>query len=294
MIRVTAHAKVNLFLEITGKRPDGYHTLSTVFQTISLGDQLTFAPAAELSLSCSDPELPADERNIAMRAAMRLREALKEPRGAKIHLEKKVPIGAGLGGGSSDAAAVLRRMLTLWGRRIGGPAMQRLAVDLGADVPFFLKGGICAATGIGEILKPLKPLPKNWLVLVYPGFGVSTQEAYAKVRLPFAVPHKVPSLAALASRGLALSRVQAGEGGGEGPLFNRFEELVFPDHPELPRLKQELLDAGAAAALMSGSGSSIFGVAASRAQGEKILNRMKKRYFQSWLVHTIPAISVNL
>ena len=269
MIRVTAPAKVNFFLEITGKRSDGYHTLSTVFQTISLGDELTFQPAAELTLTCSDPALPTDERNLVMKAALCLRQALKEPQGAKIHLEKKVPMGAGLGGGSSDAAAVLKSLLTLWKRRLPEDQLARLAVQLGADVPFFLKGGLCAATGIGEELTPLTPLPKTWLVLVYPGFGVATKEAYARVRLPFSDPQ-------------ALDR-----GHVTGRLYNRFEDLVFPDHPPLPRLKQELLAAGARAALMSGSGSAVYGLAGSREEGAQILAQMQKTYNQSWLVHTI-------
>jgi len=269
MIRATAHAKVNFFLEITGKRPDGYHTLSTVFQTISLGDELSVAPAAKLLLTCSDRRLPVDERNLVMKAAMRLQDALKESRGAAIHLEKKVPMGAGLGGGSADAAATLQALLKLWGRRIGVSALKKLAVGLGADVPFFLKGGICAATGIGEKLKPLKPWPKTWLVLVYPGFGVSTPEAYAKVKLPFASP-------------VTRRRIDK-----DSTLFNRFEELVLPDHPELPQLKQDLLDAGATASLMSGSGSSVFGMARSHTQGAQILARIQKKYNQCWLVHTL-------
>ncbi len=121
-----------------------------------------------------------------MKAALRLQEALREPRGAKIHLEKKVPMGAGLGGGSSDAAAVLLSLLKLWKRKIPQDQLAELAVKLGADVPFFLKGGICSATGIGEKLKPLPPIQKTWMVLIYPNFGVSTKEAYAKVKLPFA------------------------------------------------------------------------------------------------------------
>jgi 4-diphosphocytidyl-2-C-methyl-D-erythritol kinase len=283
MIRVTAPAKINFFLEITGKRPDGYHLLSTVFQTISLGDELEFSAADELSLTCSDPSLPVDQRNLVMKAAFRLQEVLREPRGAKIHLNKKVPTGAGLGGGSSDAASALLALLKLWGRRppdvrrglarsvagLGSPQLRRLAVALGADVPFFLKGGICSATGIGEKLKSLPPIPKTWMVLVYPGFGVSTKEAYAKVMLPFADP---PTRRASDPR---LS------------LFNRFESLVFPDHPELPRLKSELLEAGATASLMSGSGSSVFGLASSRAQGEKILAHLQKKYNHCWLVHTL-------
>jgi 4-diphosphocytidyl-2-C-methyl-D-erythritol kinase len=269
MSRVIAHAKINLYLEITGKRPDGYHTLSTIFQTISLGDELTFVPAQDLELTCSDPSLPVDERNLVMKAAMRLRETLQEPHGAKIYLKKNVPMGAGLGGGSSDAAATLKALLKLWKRRMSERSLAKLAVQLGADVPFFLKGGACAATGIGDNLRPLKPLPKTWLVIVYPGFGVSTKEAYSKVKLPFTDRP---------------ARLQVDP---RQSLFNRFESFVFPGHPELPRLKQELLGTGATAALMSGSGSAIFGLTRSRTQGTEILSRIQKKYNQCWLVHTL-------
>jgi 4-diphosphocytidyl-2-C-methyl-D-erythritol kinase len=271
MIRVFAPAKINLFLEITGKRPDGYHRLSTVFQTISLGDELTFSAADDLSLTCSDRSLPVDSSNLVMKAALRLQDALKEPRGAKIHLEKKVPMGAGLGGGSSDAAAVLQALLKLWKRKMPQDALAALAVKLGADVPFFLQGGICAAVGIGEQLKPLKPLPKTWLVLVYPGFGVSTKDAYSKVIIPAKPKGSDPML----KGGLTPSN-----------LFNRFEEFVFPDHPELPRLKRDFLETGAIASLMSGSGSSVFGIAHSRTHGMQILARLQKKYNHCWLVHT--------
>ena len=203
-----------------------------------------------------------------MKAAQALREALNEKRGAKIHLEKKVPIGAGLGGGSSDAAAACAPSLKLWNRSLPDADLASLAVRLGADVPFFLKGGLCSATGIGEVLQSMKPLPKSWLVLVYPGFGVNTKEAYARVRLPFADPRVLSSISA-------------------STLFNRFEGLVFPDYPVLPRLKEELLEHGAEGALMSGSGSSVFGVVKSQAAGEAILSALRPRYPQSWLVHTI-------
>jgi 4-diphosphocytidyl-2-C-methyl-D-erythritol kinase len=269
MIRLAAPAKVNLYLEITGKRSDGYHTLSTVFQTISLADELTFSPSDSLSLSCSDSALPVDERNIVTRAARRLQVSLKENRGAKIYLKKVVPMGAGLGGGSSDAATTFLGLLRLWGRKLSTLELRRLAVQLGADVPFFLKGGTCSATGIGDKLKVLKPLPKTWMVLVWPGFGVSTKEAYEKVQMPFTRPEPRHSA------------------DPRHCLFNRFESLVFPHHPELPRLKEDLLSGGATVALMSGSGSSIFGLAKSRAHGAQIKSRIQKKYNHCWLVHTI-------
>ena len=272
MIRLSAWAKINWFLEITGRRPDGYHTLSTIFQTISLGDTLTLSSSADLTLTCSDSRLPTDERNLVMRAAVRLREVLNERRGAAIHLRKVVPMGAGLGGGSADAAATLRGLLKLWKRSLPKRVLKDVAVKLGADVPFFLIGGRCAATGIGDRLKRLKPLRKTWLVIVWPGFGVSTRDAYSKVVIPAkaGIHQWTP-----ASAGVTQS------------LFNRFESLVFPDHPELPRLKRALLAAGAQAALMSGSGSSVFGVARSQADGTRLLSVIKKKYPHAWLVHTL-------
>ena len=266
MIRLPAPAKINWFLEITGKRRDGYHTLSTVFQTISLADVVTFRPHDRLVLTCSDPSLPTDERNLAMRAAVRLRDALKETRGARMHLIKNVPMGAGLGGGSSDAATVLEGLCRLWKRRVSSRIRHRLAVSLGADVPFFLRGGRCYAGGIGDQLRPLRKGPTQWLLLIYPGFGVATKEAYQKVRLPFAWPMRYAS--------------------EPYPFFNRFEDLVFPAHPKLSELKRQLIEAGADAALMSGSGSSIFAVLRSAEQGRELLKIFRRIYRNSWLVHT--------
>lgn len=277
MIRLRAPAKVNLFLEITGKRRDGYHTLSTVFQTISLADELTLAPAKTLTLTCSNPSLPTDESNLVMKAALRLQNALGETRGARIHLKKVVPMGAGLGGGSSDAASVLLGLQKLWKRTLLPARLAALATTLGADVPFFLKGGLCSATGIGEILKPLKPIRNTWMVLVFPGFGVPTKEAYGRVCLPYANPKS----AAFTTKWLYKAPRQ-----WAGHLFNRFEDSVFPAYPVLPILKQELLDAGADGALMSGSGASVFGVVTSAAKGRRILRQFRPRFPQSWLVHS--------
>jgi 4-diphosphocytidyl-2-C-methyl-D-erythritol kinase len=279
MIRVAAPAKINFFLEITGKRSDGYHTLATLFQTISLADELQIKPSDTLRMTCSNPALATDESNLVLRAAMRLQSLLKEKRGAHLHLIKRIPMGAGLGGGSSDAAAALLGLLKFWKRRVPLSALQREAVRLGADVPFFLQKGLCSATGIGERLKRLPKLPAIWLVLVYPGFGVSTKEAYAKVRLPWGTPVSMtPILRALRGKGQAAWR---------GKLFNRFEDLVFPDHAALPSLKSRLRDLGATESLMSGSGSSVFGIVPSRSVGARVLSEVQKQYPQSWLVHSL-------
>jgi 4-diphosphocytidyl-2-C-methyl-D-erythritol kinase len=172
----------------------------------------------------------------------------------------------------------LMALSKLWKRQPSSLLLNKCALQLGADVPFFLKGGTCAAGGIGEKLRPLPRLPKTWLVLVYPGFGVSTREAYSKIKVPLKRKQVLKMLPLLTHR---------------SPkdwiphLFNRFEEFVFPDHPELPRLKQDLIDAGAVGALMSGSGSSVFGIVESEKQGRQTLARIQKKYNRSWLVHTI-------
>ena len=277
-MNVRAFCKINLFLEITGKRPDGYHTLETIFQTVSLGDELSFRLAPELTMTCSDSTLPTDERNLVMRAALRLREALKEPQGARIHLKKIVPMGAGLGGGSSDAAAVLLALPKLWKRRVSPDVLFEIARTLGADVPFFLKGGTAVGRGIGDQLTSLPKLRKTWLLLVYPNFGVATKEAYARVQLPLADPQSVERI---------IPDLKSADPEVWAPnLFNRFESLVFPGYPLLNVLKVQLKDMGAVAALMSGSGSTVFGVVDSETKGRQLLNKIRKTYRQSWLVHT--------
>ena len=277
--RIKAYAKINLFLEITNRRPDGYHTLSTIFQTISLADDLTLESADTLRLRCSDASLPTDESNLVMRAAMRLRDRLGESKGAAIYLQKNVPMGAGLGGGSGDAGALLAALPQWWKRQPSRTLLHQCAVKVGADVPFFLTGGTCSAGGIGDRLRPLPRLAKTWLVLVYPGFGVSTKEAYSKVKVAMKGKKSVQKMIPLLTR--------PNPAAWAGHLFNRFEEFVFPDHPELPRLKQDLLDAGAVGALMSGSGSSVFGIMPNEAQGKKALAALSTKYPQSWLVHTV-------
>lgn len=282
MIRRQAYAKVNLFLEITGQRRDGYRRLSTLFQTISLADELAFrVTPGPILLTCSDPALPDDERNLAFRAAVLFKEELREKRGVAIHLIKRIPAGGGLGGGSSDAARVLKTLPTLWKRGVPLRTLASLARRLGADVPFFLQGGTCRATGIGDRLTPLKGLRPFWGVLTHPGFGVSTKKAYGWVRIPLKAERK-------GSR--SLERLLAS---GRPPsewvpfLYNRFEEAVFPRYPALQELKQEMIEAGALGALMSGSGSCVFGVAETESQARRVLLKLKRKYTRAWIVHSV-------
>jgi 4-diphosphocytidyl-2-C-methyl-D-erythritol kinase len=231
-MKVRAHAKINWTLRVTGKRSDGYHDLETIFQTISLHDTLTFTESDRLSLTCDDPTLPVDETNLVLRAA---RAAGAPP--LAIHLEKRIPHGGGLGGGSSDAAATLVAL---------GAARADVALSLGSDVPFFLAGGTAYATGRGEVLTPLAPRDGIALLLVFPQERVSTPDAFRALRR-FSPPLGLDALRdfdPLRDREL---------------LVNDFEEPLFARLPILREYKQRLYDAGAAWANMTGSGSTIVG-----------------------------------
>lgn len=222
-----SYAKINWALRITGKRADGFHDLETVFQTISLHDELTFTPSDRLSLTCDDPSIPVDETNLVLRAA----RAVGAPPVA-IHLRKRIPAGGGLGGGSSNAATTLREL--------GAGDLASIALSLGSDVPFFLFGGTAYATGRGEVLTPMAPLSGIPLLLLLPEERVLTKDAFARVT------HYSPALGIDAYRNFA-------------NFTNDFEEPVFAMLPRLRALKERLLLEGATWAGMSGSGSTIVG-----------------------------------
>ncbi|MEA2344881.1 MAG: 4-diphosphocytidyl-2-C-methyl-D-erythritol kinase [Thermoanaerobaculia bacterium] len=231
-MRVNAYAKINWSLRITGKRADGFHDLETLFQTISLHDTLTFEDADHLSLTCDDPTIPVDERNLVIRAAGDAKVA--------IALHKEIPAGGGLGGGSSDAAATL---VTL------GKPSPEIALTLGSDVPFFLTGGTAYATGRGEILTPLPRLAGIPLLLLMPEERVSTARAFGMLRA-FSPPLGIDRYRAMIEDDLLSHATE---------LVNDFEEPIFAMLPSLRTLKTQLYEAGAAWAAMSGSGSTIVG-----------------------------------
>jgi 4-diphosphocytidyl-2-C-methyl-D-erythritol kinase len=279
-VKVLAPAKLNLFLEIKRRLPDGYHALESVMQTVSLYDEITIVPRAkELTLSCSRPDLPTDEKNLALRAAYILRYRLGIASGAHIALDKRIPLGAGLGGGSSDAAAVLKGLLKVWKKRLPDEELVLLAKGLGADVPFFLKGGAAIATGIGEVLTPVPPVKDAWFVLVYPGFEVSSRWAYQNLHFPLTNKQKITKMRQLLETG---ARPEAW-----GPqLFNRLEQAVLPKYPKIQYIKDILAKLGCRS-LMSGSGSTVFGLVSSRDEGERIQTKLRKYKWGVWVVETV-------
>jgi 4-diphosphocytidyl-2-C-methyl-D-erythritol kinase len=233
-MRVNAYAKINWSLRITGKRADGFHDLETLFQTISLHDTLTFKESDRLELTCDDPSIPIDDTNLVMRAA----RAIGKP--ASIVLQKEIPAGGGLGGGSSDAAATLIAL---------GKPSPEIALSLGSDVPFFLTGGTAYATGRGEILTPLPRIAGIPLLLLIPKDRVSTARAFGMLQR-FSPPVGIERYRAMIDDDLLSHATE---------LVNDFEEPIFAMLPPLRTLKTKLYEAGAAWAAMSGSGSTIVG-----------------------------------
>jgi 4-diphosphocytidyl-2-C-methyl-D-erythritol kinase len=243
-MHVRSYAKINWALRVTSRRTDGFHDLETLFQTISLHDDLSFEPSDRLTLTCDDRAIPTGESNLVLRAA----RALNAPP-VSIRLTKRIPAGGGLGGGSSNAAATLVALDEMFGLETAAGKLHEMALALGSDVPFFLIGGTAHATGRGELLTPMPPLPPIPLLLVLPNERVATVEAFRAIR-GYSKPIGVDRCRALCENDFP---------GDVSDLTNDFEEPVFARLPQLREFKLRLLRAGAPWAAMSGSGSTIVG-----------------------------------
>lgn len=250
-----APAKINLGLHVLRRRPDGFHDLQTVFLPLGWADRLAAEPADGLALTTTDPALPTDGSNLVVRAAEALRQWAGSDVGARLHLEKRVPYGAGLGGGSSDAAAALRLLAALWSLDVPDADLHRLALGLGSDVPFFLLGAPAVAGGRGERLTPLLDADGApyrspfWTVVAVPPVHVGTAEAYALVTPD---DRGRPDLAAaVLSNDLGRWRRE---------VVNDFQAPVESAYPAIGEARRGLVEAGAGYASLSGSGSAVFGV----------------------------------
>jgi 4-diphosphocytidyl-2-C-methyl-D-erythritol kinase len=277
---------VNLALEILAKRPDGYHEIATIMQTVDLSDRLILDEADTPQLLTSAPGVPADATNLALRAAVALRETAGVDRGVRITLDKRIPIAAGLGGGSADAAAVLLGLNRLWGLRWPEARLAEVAVSLGMDVPFFLRGGAALATGRGAALEPVVGGGLA-LVLVNPRFGSSTAEAYRRVTPDMLTDGRRVKDMVKALQSRRPARVAAG-------LFNGLEAAVAPLHPEIGRIRAALLAAGALGAVMSGSGPTVVGVARSFEHARQLRARLARASWTCWAVRTTRGPAVQL
>ena len=266
-----APSKINLFLDVIRKREDGYHDLGTLFQTVDVGDTVSAEVRGDgvVTLEYSVPQDYPKESDLVYRAALALKEfAKKESLGADLFLEKVMPLGAGLGGGSADAAATLRLLNRLRDLNYEPAVLEGIGAKLGADVPFLVRGGSAFAEGIGERLTFIAPLdlPEGTVLLIAtPHDAVPTKDAYAGV--PKSGPDRWERYKEQAQSRDAVLRPSA--------LFNAFETSVFPKHPLVASMKAKMLELGASAALMSGSGASVFGIFADKATAEAAATALK-------------------
>ena len=275
-MKIRAPAKINLRLRVVGRRVDGYHLVDTIMLPVSLYDEINIDKGRKigqktglkdlLSVTCDNPLVPQGNKNLAYKAASILFDAKGIDQFVQIDIRKRIPVGAGLGGGSTDAAATLVGLNRLFGLRYTSARLEKLASTLGADVPFFIRGVPARARGIGERLTPLQKVPRFWLIILYPNMRVATAWVYNNLRA------KLTKAIVNTSINLTLGNPAR----FRKLLVNDLETVTMGRYPRIGLLKEELVQQGAVGALMSGSGSSVFGVFPSRRSAEQAFRRLRK------------------
>jgi 4-diphosphocytidyl-2-C-methyl-D-erythritol kinase len=279
-MEIQSPAKINLFLEVCSKRPDGYHNLNTLMCCISLYDtiRLTFGKK-NISVRCSHPDVPEDETNLAWRAARLFFDTARIDEGVRIDIEKNIPIGAGLGGGSSNAASVLKGLNAHYGSPVSEAALMAAGKSIGADVPFFIYGKPAVATGIGDILTPCDCIKSCPIILIYPSVPVSTAEVYKKLNLTLTKTKKINTK--------TLFELNLGQDSAK-ELFNDLESVAVAICPEIQEAKALLLVNNASTAMMTGSGSAVFGLYKNVEKAEKAYNILSQNHtWQIYLSHLV-------
>ena len=286
MLTIDAYAKVNLTLEVLGKREDGYHRVSSVMQTIDLCDRLYFELSEGLSLRCNVASLETQD-NLALRAAALLREHTGSSKGAEIRLEKGIPMASGMGGGSSDAAVTLKALDRLWGLGLGNDGLQPLAASLGSDVPFFLRGGTAAVEGRGEVVRSLPPIPQTHVVLLVPELEIAdkTTTLYG---------HMTPDQYTSGRATLRLCRsLEDGKRPDARFFFNAFEDVAFGLFPVLEEHRQALLEAGAGWVRLTGTGPALYTSMASRKRAFALAEGLRSGGYRPYVASSVGPSGVD-
>ena len=286
-LTIKSPAKINLFLRVLKKRDDGYHEIRTLMQALDLCDELTMEKTTGgIGLTCDHPGCPGDERNLAFQAASLLLREAGIDGGVRIHLRKRIPISAGLGGGSSNAAAALKGINRLFGLGLSLERLHQAASQLGSDVPFFLYSGQALAQGRGEEIHPVRLFRDYWLVLVCPRVEVSTAGAYRNVRISLTKGDKEVNCSFLESKQGFFDAL---------PLFeNDLEEVVAEEQPIVRQLKAILKDSGAARSSMSGSGPTVYGLFDQKPQAQEVAGKLSRGDWQVFLTQPIPSAFESL
>ena len=283
-----AYAKLNISLDVLSKRSDGYHEMRMVMQSVSLCDDVTVTLRndGEFNISTNLRFLPADDRNIAVKAAKAFFAKLgRNDIGTDISIFKRIPVCAGMGGGSSDGAAVLRALNTLTGRPFSREELENMSASLGADIPFCISGGTLLAEGKGEVLSDLPSFPDCRFVIVKPKFSVSTPELFAKLDLVSVKYH--PD-----TQGLVTALKSGDLKGVCRRMYNVFEDVLPPKPNDIPKIKSSLLDCGALGALMTGTGSAVFGIFDDMEKAEHARKQLSQRYKDVFVAEPQAALKI--
>lgn len=277
-----AYAKINLTLDVVAKRPDGYHDLKMIMQSVSLHDNIAvrIGTGDGIKSVSNLGYLPDDDRNIAVKAARAFFEATGiENDGVHIAIEKNIPVAAGLAGGSTDGAAVLRALDRLYETNLGCEKLCKIGLKVGADVPFCICGGTMLAEGVGEVLTPLAKMPECYIVLCKPGYGMSTAKVFGSLKVDEIKRHPDTDKVINALNNGNLSEIA-------GNMYNVLEEIVAKEKSDISEIEREMLACGALGAVMSGSGSTTFGVFDDEEKAKSAYNKLKNKYKETYVAKT--------
>ena len=278
---VKAYGKINISLDIVGKREDGYHLLKMIMQNVDLYDSMSFEKCNKgIIISCNKPYIPTDEKNLAYKAAKLFMDTYNINEGVNIYLKKNIPVAAGMAGGSTDAAAVFKALKQLFKVDVDDQELMKLGVKIGADVPFCMIGGTALCEGIGDIITPLVPFKNQILVLVKPNFGVSTKEVYKNLDISKIFKHPDTEGLIKAMEEEKLEDVCNG-------MKNLLENVTLRKYPVLKRIKEDMVRMGSMGAMMSGSGPTIFAFFDDMLKAQRCYDKFKTQYKEVYITRTI-------
>jgi len=283
-IKINSYSKINLTLNILGKRLDGYHNIETIMQSTNLADKISIKEDKEegVKIECSHPQVPVDAQSLAYRSAEKILNQYRITKGVKIEIDKNIPLASGMAGGSANSASILVGINKLFALNLSNTDLSGMGEELGMDVPFCIQNGTALAYHRGEKVTPLPPInPSLWIVIINPGFGIPTKWAYDNLNLSLIKRENNNTKAMLE----ALNKGKVQE--ITNNLFNSFEKLMIKKYPKIGKIKDRLIEEGALGALMSGSGPTVFGIAQGKEKALEICKKLKSEYKSIWVVQTI-------
>jgi len=280
-MKLKAYGKINISLDVVGKREDGYHLLRMIMQTVDIYDELTFEPCGEgIQIACNKEGIPTDNRNLVYKAIELFKNTYGVQGGVKVHINKNIPMEAGMAGGSTDAAAALRAMRSLYNPQVSDEELMKLGVKIGADVPYCIIGGTALCEGIGEVITPLSPFRGKVLLVVKPNFGVSTVGVYKSFDIKEVKDHPNTEELIKAMEKHDVSYVAKN-------MMNLLEQVTIKNHKEIQEIKDFMLEEGSLGAMMTGSGPTVFGFFEHRATAETCYEKLKGKYKEVFVTTTV-------